>query len=302
MIVHLWVENMANTNVKDTRLTTSDVVLKFLRSPEFADIVGKIVEKKTLDLQRKILDLHTEIDGLKVEITLLKESNIEFVHVATNLNNHRERLNSVDNSNKSKPVIAGETTYLSSTKRKVADESSLRSVDKTRREEKVHKQKQHDTNLRLPNLTTSNIISTPEIEAEKWEFPKYRRRYKKKETIQGQAKMADGDGTLKGIAKYVDFHVYRLHPDVTEDEVIEYLKKKNIHEVKCEKMSSKFPDEYSSFKVSVSTGCVEEFKKPEIWPEHTCINRFLHRLVKKSTLDKNQQATDENLASKKARE
>lgn len=86
---------------------------------------------------------------------------------------------------------------------------------------------------------------------------------------------------IKASIKYIDFHVYRLEPQTTEEEVKNYLQSNEITTVKCAKMISKYPEEYASFKVSVPENLADKIQHPDTWPRHTCINRFLDRLAKK---------------------
>ncbi|KAK9710193.1 hypothetical protein QE152_g26138 [Popillia japonica] len=86
--------------------------------------------------------------------------------------------------------------------------------------------------------------------------------------------------TIKRITAYADYHVCKLEPEVTEPQVINYLKEKNVIGAKCERMESRRPKEYASFKVSVPLPYKEEIRKTETWPTNVQVNSFLYRLQK----------------------
>ncbi|KAK9729729.1 hypothetical protein QE152_g15787 [Popillia japonica] len=94
---------------------------------------------------------------------------------------------------------------------------------------------------------------------------------------------AQTDCTIKAVARYAHLHVssYRLDPSLTVEELDNYLKSRNILNAKLEKLQSKRPDEYSSFRVSVPMDVIEDVKNPATWPKDACINRFFFRLLKK---------------------
>lgn len=80
---------------------------------------------------------------------------------------------------------------------------------------------------------------------------------------------------LKAVARRTYLHVYRLAPDTTENDVIEYLKGE-FPEVTCVKLNSKHPTLYSSFKVSVNSNHAGKIMEPSFWPKDVCVNRFFH--------------------------
>lgn len=80
---------------------------------------------------------------------------------------------------------------------------------------------------------------------------------------------------LQGIPKSVSLHVFRLAPDTTVDQVIEYLKP-NFPEITCEALNSRQPEIYASFKINVNEANVNDIMNPDIWPTNACIRRFLY--------------------------
>lgn len=87
---------------------------------------------------------------------------------------------------------------------------------------------------------------------------------------------------LKGTIRYAHLHVYGFDPKTAEETIIKHLVTNKINNPKIEKLNSKYPDEYSSFKISVPFELLEEAKKPDIWPAGVRINRFLERIYRRS--------------------
>lgn len=90
------------------------------------------------------------------------------------------------------------------------------------------------------------------------------------------------DTAIKAAVKYSHYHVYRLQPNIKCEQLEMHLKNKNIDNVKCTKITSKHPDEYSSFKVTVPARYENIIQDPATWPQDVCINRFLARLWKEN--------------------
>nr|CAI5840505.1 unnamed protein product [Callosobruchus analis] len=83
----------------------------------------------------------------------------------------------------------------------------------------------------------------------------------------------DGSG-IKTTPKYVYLHVYRVDPNTSVDDMV-CLLKDNFPEVLCEKLNSKYPKEYASFKVGVYECNFKPAMNPDVWPAGAYFNRFL---------------------------
>ncbi|CAH0563145.1 unnamed protein product [Brassicogethes aeneus] len=83
------------------------------------------------------------------------------------------------------------------------------------------------------------------------------------------------NSNIQGVPKLAHLHVYRIDPKTTPNELTDMLKK-NIPEVKCESLTQKYPELYSSFKVSFYEDNFSKAMDPELWPFCACINRFFH--------------------------
>ena len=98
-------------------------------------------------------------------------------------------------------------------------------------------------------------------------------------TIHGMA--TERNEQLKAVPSYGYLHVYRLHPDTTEENLKSYLTSKNIKDTVCTKVTSKHPEEYASFKLAFEITDLDTLQKPNFWPTGTRINRFFHRIPQK---------------------
>ncbi|KAK9736666.1 hypothetical protein QE152_g11393 [Popillia japonica] len=78
------------------------------------------------------------------------------------------------------------------------------------------------------------------------------------------------DTAIKAAVKYSHYHVYRLQPNIKCEQLEMHLKNKNIDNVKCTKITSKHPDEYSSFKVIVPPRYENIIQDPATWLHPQC--------------------------------
>ncbi|KAJ3664783.1 hypothetical protein Zmor_000326 [Zophobas morio] len=70
----------------------------------------------------------------------------------------------------------------------------------------------------------------------------------------------------------------KLHPRVSTKSFNDYkgYRRSPLH--------SRYPDLYSSFKVTIDHKDQDVAMKPETWPPGSCVNRFFHRILKKTAL------------------
>ncbi|KAK9751967.1 hypothetical protein QE152_g4611 [Popillia japonica] len=129
------------------------------------------------------------------------------------------------------------------------------------------------TNEKIPDKGSSD----KNVDMEFTEVTRKRRRNQQR-TIQGTA----SPSMLKGATFFSHVHVFGLDTKTTTADVIDYLKTQNVDQVTCEQMQSKYPEQYSSFKISVPSAKLKEVQNPEIWPTGVKINRFLFRIPKNS--------------------
>nr|CAI5847405.1 unnamed protein product [Callosobruchus analis] len=89
-----------------------------------------------------------------------------------------------------------------------------------------------------------------------------------------------GDGpdssVAKGVPKKVSLHVTRIHPSTKFHEMQEMIKT-NFPEASVEQIQSKYPEDYSSFKVTIFQSNFPQALNVNKWPKNTIINGFFQR-------------------------
>ena len=82
--------------------------------------------------------------------------------------------------------------------------------------------------------------------------------------------------TLKTVPKKAFLYVSRLHPDTTCQNLMNFLKPK-FPEIQCASLESKYPDNYSSFKVTINLENNKVAMDSATWPDGAYVSRFFHR-------------------------
>ncbi|KAG5891560.1 hypothetical protein JTB14_016181 [Gonioctena quinquepunctata] len=90
--------------------------------------------------------------------------------------------------------------------------------------------------------------------------------------IVGQLDLPCGS-RIKYAPKMSFLHVYKMHPETIPEDLISILSPL-FPEVKCEKLSSMYPNLYSSFKVTILECNVEKALNPSIWPKVTWVKKI----------------------------
>lgn len=265
---------------------SDEVVINFLKSSDFLHIISDIVEKKTSSLQ-------SEITALRNELKVIKESNIDLIKLLSTQNTNKNIFSKTKdeevkhiNSN-SKVTFADK---LSSSKKSTKNISSkepdkmqvLSSMDKNIQpnSEKLNisNNKKVDDGTQVLSSVNNNVQSesdktvTLNISNNKIN--------KRKTVVYGTA---DTNCTIKAVSRYKHFHVFRLDPELSTDVLADYIRTKNVPGARVEKLKSKYPDEYSSFRVSVPDSHANDILDPSFWPKNTCVNRFFFRDLLKKT-------------------
>lgn len=92
-----------------------------------------------------------------------------------------------------------------------------------------------------------------------------------------------GSTSVEGVEKFKAFHVSNLKPSTTVEDLQSFLNK-NFAIAKCEKLSSKYPDSYSSFKVLIPDSDYEKALDGSNWPNKANVHRFFRpRVVNNQT-------------------
>lgn len=250
-----------------------DEVINFLKSSEFEDILKSAVSNEVSVLTQTINELRNEVQ-------VLKETNIDLIRLLTNKSQDINLNTVVCDNIKFRNQVLSQNTYAEIAK-------VTQKPEVTRKSEITKKldatQKPESLNIHIKPTTPTNT-SSKDNNAGQWQTVtrKNSKSSKRLNSIYGTGK----DTTIKGAMKYSHFHVSGLEPAVTQEDVINYLKGKNIDSVKCEKLNSKRPDEYASYKLSVPVQYKEQIKTPDTWPLNVRVNPFLFRLAQSAATGK----------------
>lgn len=70
--------------------------------------------------------------------------------------------------------------------------------------------------------------------------------------------------------------ISRLSPNTTCEGITEFLNSNKEANYVVEKLTSKYPDQYASFKVGVPTSFIEDIFAPEYWPSNVFVSKYKH--------------------------
>lgn len=129
------------------------------------------------------------------------------------------------------------------------------------------------------DITThsSQLLNTPVSSQKKEQWSEVVKKKRKRSLVVGNNTV---NMSVKGVPKTIDLHVYRVDTQTTVTELAAFLRP-NFPEVICESLESRYPDLYTSYKVTIFE---EHFKKamdPQFWPKGACVQRFLVMRKKK---------------------
>ena len=81
---------------------------------------------------------------------------------------------------------------------------------------------------------------------------------------------------IKTVSKKAFLFVTRIDPSTTNDVIQEYIQS-SFPEATCEQLNSKFPDIYSSFKVTINAENLDRAFDPSVWPQGDMVTRFFQK-------------------------
>lgn len=113
------------------------------------------------------------------------------------------------------------------------------------------------------------VISAVDVGGDKTWRKVSRKRSRTKSVIVGNNSNTD----IKSVPKFVFLHVSRLDKDTTTGDLMGLLKS-SFPEVQVEKITSRYPEAYGSFKVGVYTNNFQRIMVPQLWPVGSCISKF----------------------------
>lgn len=123
------------------------------------------------------------------------------------------------------------------------------------------------------SIPNSNIIREPSNTktSEDWSVVRHRRPGQRRRAL--VLGSCSENTTVEGIEKLKIFHVSNLKPETTVESLNDFLKVK-FSSVRCEKLTSKYPENYSSFKVFISSSEYDKALDGTNWPNRASIHHF----------------------------
>ena len=249
-------------------------------------------ESREITLLKRIIRELEEKNILLQENNMLLREKVEFLTFTNSTNQRRP------------PLIAGSfAEALASTGNSISPKALSRtSAEKISDVQPVLDKKFGDTEPVLNGLSKSREeCHVPRVQSresgnmerridgleskERWTTVQRKRRKNPQLTIIGNQKVqgdSNGEG-LKTAPKKAFLYVSRLHSSTESTDVSTFLKA-TFPEIECEKLTSKFPQHYSSFKVTIDFLNLEKAMDGSIWPHGCFVTRFFHRKTKETNV------------------
>lgn len=132
-----------------------------------------------------------------------------------------------------------------------------------------------NTNSQLISVSNESGHSAKKseiLEKNEWEKVTYKKpkRHSNRTLVVGEFSSAN----VQGIEKMKTLHVTNLRPDVKKEDFQSFLLQKFSANVKCEPLNSRFPEAYSSFKVTIPISDYDKALIPSNWPNHASVRNF----------------------------
>lgn len=127
---------------------------------------------------------------------------------------------------------------------------------------------------KLKNTPDVRIPVNKTSEEGKWKVVSHKRRSPKRKALVVGTNSVNTN--VEGIEKYRALHVSNLKTETSTEDLQNFLKTK-FSDIKCEKLVSKYPESYSSFKVLIPSSEFEKALDGSNWPNKASINRFFQR-------------------------
>lgn len=128
-------------------------------------------------------------------------------------------------------------------------------------------------NNEFPNIADSPIeILNPAMEQNNWMKVSRKRQMRKprRTMVVGNC---SADTSVVGLEKTTTLHVSNLNPDTSVDDLLAFLRRK-FDSVKCDILTSRHPNLYSSFKVTVAKANQDEIFLASNWPQNAHVRHF----------------------------
>lgn len=298
--INNWACEPCKRNITSKGNLTEENIILNRATPELAEAIEQMISDKLTAATNALIDKMTSNFKLEIE-KLVRENKVLSREIAELKSEMKDLNRSCDKASTGNAAVGvtsdGDRPATSNNKPQKKQKHQKNPILN-----KIEKKKEVDdlTNININTTVFRNVQrksgcmdtqdksndtdGTPEDGKEQQEqqfteVTKRRRSSNKNKPIMGT-----GNGTsLRGVAPYKYFHICGLSPETTCDDVIGHLNDHKFLNVKCERLSSKRPDEYASFKVAVSLESSLAFSNPEIWPHGARINKYYFHLSRRTT-------------------
>lgn len=187
----------------------------------------------------------------------------------------REKISNVKNTKSSNTITQQSPTNLQeSSSTKIRNSAG---VSKSPADSDITDQKMSYEMLKVKTKQVCNdYIELGKDEPKRTDVLNGKPKIRKRDIIVGNNEGIKVNGKeVVGVPSFTPLHVYRIDPTLTADELTD-LVKVNFPEVKIDKLNSKYPDLYSSFKVNIHTKNFEHAMDPSKWPTGAYVQRFFY--------------------------
>lgn len=260
-------------------------------------ILSALLEKIQPLFDRLYDDLGSRIDEGKAEVVMLKESNIQLVHMlnprvkgpgpaanpccATPVNNVID-LSEETGGLDSQLTVKARGPDLDGTARAETTVSAERTdvcpiaavVDgfvPARAGLAKNQNIQKNKNQNIPKPRPLGMSSFPQVRDPKRLGPDPSVSERRSRIVGRNSECG-----IKAVKPVCYLHICKLHPNTTTEELTEYLKGL-FPEVSVSKLDSKFSHFYASFKVRLNSENFAKAMNPELWPDNAMVREFFHR-------------------------
>lgn len=149
----------------------------------------------------------------------------------------------------------------------------------------------HNINMRLPGTSTTAMSTCSESELPVVNYKvsmdndngfqevKSRKHVRnERKSTKRKTEFITGNSTLEHNLSTCDKRIFlftsRFSPLTECNDLIKFLEEHKINDCVVEKLNSKFPDSYSSFKIGVPSGLFSDVYKPDFWPRNVFVTKF----------------------------
>lgn len=237
---------------------------------EFPKIVSDIVRSETRILENEIQDLRNEV-------TTLRESNIQLIYLLTHQHPSLNKIFNSESVDTNKTEGKGESSIIQSeiNGNPTSTVSNLNMENKLRSNSTINRKENSKYERNILSKDSNEMAS------------KMTKTNENRSSVKPRSTGITGSNThitnFRAVSKKTEVFVSRLHPATTTDQIRAYLCKE-FPEIECESLTSKYPENYASFKITVNADNYTCIMNPDVWPDGTFINKFFRKRRQPQTI------------------